>query len=81
MPYIVYMILFTERVCYHTYKGCDIIERVGVMTQNSGCHVIYTGYDFVNFSGCDLNIHIPKGKLLLRCLWKDGLPLHSKTGN
>ena len=25
--------------------------------------------------------HIPKGKLLLRCLWKDGLPLHSKTGN
>ena len=27
------------------------------------------------------NIHIPKGKVLLRCLWKDGLPLHSKTGN
>ena len=27
------------------------------------------------------NKHIPKGKLLLRCLWKDGLPLHSKTGN
>ena len=26
-------------------------------------------------------IHIPKGKLLLRCFWKDGLPLHSKTGN
>ena len=26
-------------------------------------------------------IHIPKGKLLLRCLWKDGLPLQSKTGN
>ena len=26
------------------------------------------------------HIHIPKGKLLLRCLWKDGLPLHSKTG-
>ena len=25
-------------------------------------------------------IHIPKGKLLLRCLWEDGLPLHSKTG-
>ena len=22
-----------------------------------------------------------KGKLLLRCLWKDRLPLHSKTGN
>ena len=27
------------------------------------------------------HIHIPKGKLLLRCLWKEGLPLHSKTGN
>ena len=26
-------------------------------------------------------IHIPKGKLLLGCLWKDGLPLQSKTGN
>ena len=27
------------------------------------------------------HIHIPNGKLLLRCLWKDGLPLQSKTGN
>ena len=27
------------------------------------------------------HIPIPKGKLLLRCLWKDGLPLQSKTGN
>ena len=27
------------------------------------------------------HIHIPKGKFLLRCLWKDGLPFHSKTGN
>ena len=27
------------------------------------------------------HIHISKGKLLLRCLWKDGLPLQSKTGN
>ena len=26
-------------------------------------------------------IHIPKGKLLLRFLWKDGLALQSKTGN
>ena len=25
--------------------------------------------------------HILKGKLLLRCLWKDGLPLQSQTGN
>ena len=27
------------------------------------------------------HIHIPKGKLLLRCLWKAGLHLQSKTGN
>ena len=27
------------------------------------------------------HIHIPEGILLLRCLWKVGLPLHSKTGN
>ena len=27
------------------------------------------------------HIHIPKGKLPLRCLRKHGLPLHSKTGN
>ena len=27
------------------------------------------------------HIHMSKGKLLLRCLWKDGLPLESKTGN
>ena len=27
------------------------------------------------------HLHIPKGKLLLRCLWKDGLTLQSKTGN
>ena len=26
------------------------------------------------------HIHIPKGKLLLTCLCKDGLPLHSITG-
>ena len=27
------------------------------------------------------HIHIPKRKLLLSCLWKDGLRLHAKTGN
>ena len=27
------------------------------------------------------HIHIPKGKLILRCLWKEGITLHSKTGN
>ena len=27
------------------------------------------------------DIHIPKGKFLLRCLGKDGLPLQSSTGN
>ena len=26
-------------------------------------------------------IHIPKGTLLLRCFWKDGVPLQSKEGN
>ena len=26
------------------------------------------------------HIHIPKGKLLLMCLWTDGLPLQLKTG-
>ena len=26
------------------------------------------------------HIHIPKRKLLLMCLWKDGLPHHLKTG-
>ena len=30
---------------------------------------------------CPSHIHIPKGQLLLRCLWKDGLPLQAKTGN
>ena len=27
------------------------------------------------------HMHIPKGKLLLMCLWKHGLRLQSKTGN
>ena len=27
------------------------------------------------------HIQIPKGKLFLRCFWKDGLPLQLKTGN
>ena len=27
------------------------------------------------------SIHIPKGKFLLSCLWKDGLTFQSKTGN
>ena len=27
------------------------------------------------------HIHIPKGNLLLMCLWKDDLPLQLKTGN
>ena len=27
------------------------------------------------------HIHIPEGKLILRCLWKVGLSLQSKTGN
>ena len=27
------------------------------------------------------HMHISEGRLLLRCLWKGGLPLQSKTGN
>ena len=27
------------------------------------------------------HIHISEGRLLLRCLWKVGIPLQSKTGN
>ena len=27
------------------------------------------------------HIHIPERKFILRCLWKVGLPLQSKTGN
>ena len=27
------------------------------------------------------HIHIPKRKVLLWCLWKDGLPLQTKTAN
>ena len=27
------------------------------------------------------HIHISEGRLLLKCLWKAGLPLQSKTGN
>ena len=30
---------------------------------------------------CPSNIRIPKGNLLLRSFWKDGLLLQSKTGN
>ena len=30
---------------------------------------------------CPYHIYIPKGKLLLSSLWKDGLPLESKTGS
>ena len=30
---------------------------------------------------CSSHISIPKEVLLQMCLWKDGLPLHSKTGN
>ena len=29
------------------------MNTVGVMSY-SGCHVVYNGYDVVNYSGCDL---------------------------
>ena len=47
--------------CY-TYSGCDIIERLGVMTQiqwllcykYSECDIIYNAYDVAIYSGGDL---------------------------
>ena len=38
-------------------------------------------YDLKHKTQCPYHIHTPKGKLLLKSLWKDGLPLQSKTGN
>ena len=32
MPYIC-------QVCFHTKSGCDVVNKVGVMTQISGCDV------------------------------------------
>ena len=43
-----------------SYPGGDVICRESdamkavVVMSYSGCHVIYNGYDVVNYSGCDL---------------------------
>ena len=34
-------------------RESDAMKAVVVMSY-SGCHVIYSGYDVVNYSGCDL---------------------------
>ena len=34
-------------------RESNLMNEVVVMTY-SGCHVIYNGYDVVNYSGCDL---------------------------
>ena len=33
-------------------RESDVMNTVGVMSY-SGCHVVYNGYDVVNYSGCD----------------------------
>ena len=46
-------------IWYCPYSGCAVIPIKGVISLNewelwhrsSGCHVIYTGYDLVNYSG------------------------------
>ena len=35
------------------YRESDAMKAVVVMSY-SGCHVVYNGYDVVNYSGCDL---------------------------
>ena len=34
-------------------RESDAMKAVVVMSY-SGCHVVYNGYDVVNYSGCDL---------------------------
>ena len=36
-------------------RESDAMKAVVVMLY-SGCHVVYNGYDVVNYSGCDLRI-------------------------
>ena len=37
IPYKVYLMLNISWVQYHIYKGCDIMESVGVRHRYSGC--------------------------------------------
>ena len=38
-------------------RESDAMKAVVVMSY-SGCHVVYNGYDVVNYSGCDLRIRV-----------------------
>ena len=38
-------------------RESDAMKAVVVMSY-SGCHIIYNGYDIVNYSGCDLRITV-----------------------
>ena len=38
-------------------RESDAMKAVVVMSY-SGCHVVYNGYDIVNYSGCDLRITV-----------------------
>ena len=38
-------------------KESDAMKAVVVMSYSS-CHVVYNGYDVVNYSGCDLRITV-----------------------
>ena len=61
MPHRSYRMLHIQWVSCHTYKGCDIIESVGVMTQiqwwlcykYSECDVANNAYDVAIYSGWD----------------------------
>ena len=52
IPYIVYLMLYILCVQCHVYKGCDIMERVGVRHRYSGCD----GKNIVNMLLCTMNM-------------------------
>ena len=39
--------------CDVIYSEYDVMNEVIVLSY-SACHVIYNGYDFMDYSGCDL---------------------------
>ena len=39
------------------YRESDAMKAVVLMSY-SGCHVVYKGYDIVNYSGCDHRISV-----------------------
>ena len=58
----IWMWCLIEVIWYCTYSECYVIPRKCVISSNewglwhrdSGCHVVYNGYDVVNYSGSDL---------------------------